>query len=191
MINWWNALSDLEQFFAVIAIPSTIILVIQTIISAFTFGGDSDVDTMDTDTSIELSDISFRMFTVRGFIAFFSIFGWSGLVMLKNQVPVGVSIFLAVIFGMLSMALVAYAFILFMKLQSNGALNINNAIGISGTVYIPIPPNRKGRGKITILVSERLSEFDAVTDEDLQISSELAVTVVAVTGENTLVVISK
>ena len=191
MVNWWNGLIGLEEFFAVIAIPSTIILFLQTILSIFSFGGDGDIDIHDGDTLAEISDASLRMFTVRGFIAFFSVFGWSGLVMLKNQLPVGISIMLAIIFGLFSMAFVAYAFMLFMKLQSNGALNVNNAIGTSGTVYISIPENRKGKGKISALVSGRLTEFDAVTDEDLQISSQKEVTVVAITGENTLVVTSK
>ena len=44
MIAWWNDLSIVQQVFYLIAIPSTVILLIQTILLLFGFGHDSEAD---------------------------------------------------------------------------------------------------------------------------------------------------
>ena len=44
MFEWWNALSTIQQVFYILAIPSTIILVLQTILLLFGIGGDHDAD---------------------------------------------------------------------------------------------------------------------------------------------------
>ena len=45
MINWWNNLDTVQQVFALIAIPSTLIMVIQTIMLVIGMAGDViDID---------------------------------------------------------------------------------------------------------------------------------------------------
>ena len=44
MINWWNSLELTQQIFACIAIPSTLILLIQTILLLIGIGNGSDAD---------------------------------------------------------------------------------------------------------------------------------------------------
>lgn len=199
MVEWWNTLTSLERFFATVAIPSTLILFLQTIMLVMSFGGDladmdGDVDTsdgFDDDMDDTIADGGLRLFTVRGFVAFFSVFGWSGIVFLKSEIPPTLSVLFAVILGFLSMAFIAFSLAMFLKLQSNGTVDVENAIGVKGVVYLPIPSERGGVGKITALVSGRLTEFEAVTDEKETIKTQASVTVVAITGGNTLVVISK
>ncbi len=55
-VEWWNALELVTQIFYCIAIPATLILVIQTVLMFFGFDdGDADVDfDLDADTDIEL-----------------------------------------------------------------------------------------------------------------------------------------
>ena len=56
-IEWWNALSLSAQIFYCIAIPATLVLVIQTVLMFFGFDdGDADVDLdadFDTDTDLD------------------------------------------------------------------------------------------------------------------------------------------
>ncbi len=61
MAEWWDALSGLQQFFYYIAIPATLVLVIQFILSVIGLTGDSDADVGgDTDGDIEFdSDVDF------------------------------------------------------------------------------------------------------------------------------------
>ena len=55
MFEWWNALSTIQQVFYILAIPSTIILVLQTILLLFGIGGDHDADiSADTDAGMDI-----------------------------------------------------------------------------------------------------------------------------------------
>lgn len=198
MIEWWDSLTQLERVFAAVAIPSTIILLLQTVLLLFGLGGDhdgdmsveTDHDTMDNthDHTHHSQDSGLRIFTVRGFVAFFSVFGWAGIVFLRSGMSIPFSVIVSLLLGVLAMVFIAVALVGFLKLQSDGTTDIHTAIGLSGTVYISIPPSRSGTGKITALVSGSWGEFDACTDCERKINTDEAVLIVAVSGGNTLVV---
>ena len=42
--NWWESLEIIQQVFACIAIPATVILVLQTLLLLFGLGGSHDID---------------------------------------------------------------------------------------------------------------------------------------------------
>ena len=44
MMDWWNGLDLTEQIFALIAIPSTLVLLIQTLLMLFGIGDGVDTD---------------------------------------------------------------------------------------------------------------------------------------------------
>ena len=74
------------------------------------------------------------------------------------------------------------------KLQYDGTEDIKDALGVSGTVYMRIPPARTGKGKINAIIQGKLCEKFAVTDEETMINRDEEVTVVGITGEETLIV---
>lgn len=57
MTEWWESLSTLVRVLYCIAVPSTLLLLLQTILSISGFGGDSDVNISDT-SGIDMGDIS-------------------------------------------------------------------------------------------------------------------------------------
>lgn len=57
MTEWWESLSTLVQVLYCIAVPSTLLLLLQTILSISGFGGDSDVNLSDT-SGIDMGDMS-------------------------------------------------------------------------------------------------------------------------------------
>lgn len=65
---------------------------------------------------------------------------------------------------------------------------MRNAVGLSGTVYLTIPPARSETGKVTLLLQERLTQIDAVTDCETPIKTGAEVVVVGVSGKTTLIV---
>lgn len=193
MVAWWDSLAELERIFAAIAIPATVILVVQTILLLFGLSGSSDGDlSVDNDQGGLSHDHDFdpglRIFTVRGFIAFFSVFGWSGIVFLRFGTSTAFAIIAALILGFISMVLVGLAIWGFIKLQADGTANIHSAVGSTATVYIAIPPRRKGLGKVTVMVSGSLKELDACTDYEKKIPRDEIVNVIDVSGESNLVV---
>ena len=213
MHEWWTGLTILQQVFLYAAVPATLILVIQTIMllvglgqggSGMPEGGmDSDgaFDDIDVDdgvfgdaydlhdvSGVEAPDAGLSLFTVRGIITFFSIFGWGGLAISRSGANDAASILVALLLGSVAMLLMAMALRSFSKLQSSGNISLDNALGKSGSVYITIPANRENRGKVSLLVQERLGEFDAVTDEEGAIHTGEEVTVVGISNRNTVVV---
>jgi len=209
MAEWWNGLTVLEQVFYYCAIPSTIILVIQTLLSIlgighgdsdFNFDGhidtslDSDVDTMGG-TAAESSSIdaaesasSLRFFSVRGIVAFFSLFGWVGVVLAEEGLNTILIFFIATICGLIGMFVIAMMFYLISKMQRNGNINIKNAIGKKGQVYLTIPAKQSGKGKIQITIQERYTEVNAMTNSLKPLPTGTMVRVVDVIDINTLLV---
>ena len=206
MLDWWNNLELIQQIFYVIAIPSTLILLLQTILLLFGFGHDSEADVdhdlgMDTDHDADVGVdhdydhdhdsgaehvAGLRLLTVRGIVAFLAMCGWVGIALLDMGVNPVVASCLALLAGLLAMFLVALFMKFAFKMQQSGNLDLNNAVGLTGEVYIPIPED--GKGKVTLVIQERFMEMDAVCPgQSLKTGQRVKVT--EVTESNTLVVV--
>lgn len=198
--SWWEALTLLQQIFALFAIPATIVLVLQTILLLFGFGESSDLDTptdmsdvsdvgqTDFDDNVDITDASgLRLFTVRGLVAFFSIGGWLGIALIQSNVQEFLAVIIAFLGGLLAMLLMAYITKWMLSFQEEGNLEIKNAVAGIGQVYITIPPNRSGSGKIMLTVQNKLVELEAVTDYDQPLKTNSQVQVVSTFGSSLVV----
>lgn len=167
MLAWWNGLTLTAQIFAAVAIPATVIMVLQSILTLLGFGADGDIDAdgvpdadLDTDTE------GLGLISIRGIVAFFSIGGWAGYVAEMGGLPTLISVLISLAAGLAALFGVALLFKSVYKLQGSGNLNIENAVGKTGKVYLPIPPKGQGQGKISVLLQDRLVELDAVNAGD-------------------------
>lgn len=195
MIEWWNGMELIGQIFALIAIPATLVLVIQTVLLLFGIGDDDlDLDGVDVtgdgigDTPGDGGGDGLALFSVRGVMAMAAVGGWSGLVMYEAGINVTVTVLLALAFGFMALVGIAFFMRLAMRLQQNGTLDLGYAIGRVGTVYIPIPENMSGNGKINLAMQERFIEVDAMTTAERRLSTGESVRVVS-TNENGMVVV--
>ncbi len=199
MLDWWMSLGSAGQVFACMAIPATLILFLQTVLTIIGFGGDDGVDADadgeadgieldDADDTGESLDGGLRVFTLRGIIAFFSVMGWVGAVCSGSGLHLAWSVLIAVASGFVAMVVIALLMRALFKLQYDGTEDIKDALGVSGTVYMRIPPARTGKGKINAIIQGKLCEKFAVTDEETMILCDEEVTVVGITGEETLIV---
>ncbi len=205
MTEWWIALGSAGQVFACIAIPATVMLIVQMILTLIGLGGDdadADVGADDSsDVALEtdggndgidgdgdILDGGLRVFTLRGLIAFFSVMGWVGTICCGSELNIALSILISVASGVLAMIVIALLMKWLFSLQYDGTENIRDALGVSGTVYMRIPPSRSGKGKVNAIVQGKLCERDAVTDEETTINYGEEITVVGISGEETLIV---
>ena len=210
MLDWWNSLGAVAQIFYCVAIPSTLVLLIQTVMMFLGFGedgsGDDIPDTIPDDVSdIDIGDGVFgentvseasdafgleglRVFTVRGFVAFFVVFGWVGVVMQNEGARLWLTLLVSTLCGFAMMLVMAWLLKAVMKLRNDGNTDNRNAIGTSGKVYLTIPPSRTGEGKIQVMLQGSYVERGAVTDDEEAIPTGSEVVVVGVSGQTDLVV---
>ena len=211
MTQWWEALTTFEKVLWFIAIPFSFILVIQMILTFTGMGGEDtdigpgDVSGGDLDLSSDAvtdsgsathsagdamgSDVAFNFFTIRNFIAFFTLFGWAGIAAYNGGLSKFWTIIIAVVAGIIAMAIVSMLFYFLNKLQdSGGALNIRNAINQVGDVYLPIKANNGNVGKIQINVQGAVREMQAITKGDKDLPTGTVIKVTGVASDHILVV---
>ena len=105
MINWWNSMDLTGQIFALIAIPSTLVLLVQSVMLIFGAGaGDGGLDLdgdgiPDTPGSEGDGDGGLALFSLRGIMSMAAVAGWSGLVMHEAEIPLVLTVSLAAAFG--------------------------------------------------------------------------------------------
>lgn len=185
IFSFFTEQTTLMQIFWGSAIISTVIMLIQTILSLI---GMSDLD-LEVGVDGGLDDCSGAdLFTIKNIVNFFVGFGWAGvsfrsyiesdllLVLISLLVGVGFVVIFIIIFKQL------------MKLESNSAVGADACVGRTADVYLRIPANRSGKGKIQLSLNGAAREFDAVTDESEPIPSGAVVTVQEVVGKSLLLV---
>ena len=90
-------------------------------------------------------------------------FSWTGISFYKIIPNQTVLILLAVAVG----GLFVYFFFLIirtlMRLSEDNTFKLSETIGKTAEVYVPIPENKSGRGKITISVRGTMHELEAMT----------------------------
>jgi hypothetical protein len=169
--NW-----TLVKMYMACAAAGGAVLIGQTGLNLFGLGGDTDIDPdMDVD-SLEGGD-SLSFLSVRalaGFLTFFGLVGWMGTNKEWGTVVTSLAAFAS---GSTVMVFVALMMRFFQRLSSSGTLKPEHAVGSSATVYLRIPGEKSGRGKITVLVGGRSLEFEAVTSgPELPTGSECTIT---------------
>ena len=132
------------------------------------------------------SDVSFKALSFQGLTAFFMMFGLVGWAMIReSRYSAPVSALAAAAAGIGTVWLLKFLFESAGKLQSSGTLNLNNAIGREGTVYLTIRPGQVG--KVQIAVQNPLETLDATTEQTDEIKTGQRVKVVKLSA-NLLVV---
>lgn len=151
-------------------------------------GGALDVDG-DSDISDHGASVPFglRLLSLRSIIAFVAIGGWVGYTVCY-ALDWYYALIIALACGFAAACAMAAAMLGMEKLQSNGNLNPLNAVGKTGTVYLTVPPERSGKGKVNILIQERYAEYEAVTDSGSPLPTASEIKVIGHVGANVLIV---
>ncbi len=130
-----------------------------------------------------------RLFTLRSIIAFFAVGGWMGVAAIGWKLPTVLVFILALLAGWIALYFVAWSIRAALRMQQNGNVVLDNAVGKTGEVYIPIPTSKRGFGKVNVIVQDRLCEFDAVTEAQRELKTGESITVTGVISENVLLVV--
>ncbi len=198
-----------EAVFAVIAWVSSILLILQMVASWFGgFGGhdlgDGGLDLGHGDLShgFDHGDFSHGgaehpdgvghagpgVISVRTVLAFLVGFGWAGVILLRSGVVLFLAILGAALVGVIFLLVVFWLAVQIYRLSESGTIDSRNALGQSGTVYLPIPAKGQGKGQVQVVVQNRLRELPAVTDEEAPLPTGTRIQVVKVLDDGSMLV---
>lgn len=184
----WQSLELIEKIYWCIAIPFSVLFLIQIILTFF--GGDIDDIEADGDSDVSIehdTGIEFQFITLKNLVAFFTIFGWAGVACLDSGLGIGKTLIISFLSGFVMMTIMASIVYFMGKLTDSGTLNLNNAVGRTGSVYLTIPAKRNGLGKVQIKV-QGLQTLDAMTDNEEDIKTGAVVDVIKILNNEILVV---
>lgn len=129
--------------------------------------------------------------SARALAAGLTFFGLGGLLGAQLGLGAILSLPVGVVLGMVAQVGTAKALQLMTRFEQDRTLILDRAIGQSGIVYLTVPADRSGLGKVHVTVQERLVECPAITRHEA-IPTGQPVLVVDVDEEypGTLVVVS-
>ena len=188
MEEWWSSLGLFMQSVWCITLFASLVFIIQTIM---TFVGMDTDGGMDIDTGTDMPGDGdsgpCQLFTFRNFINFLLGFGWS---IISFQGAIGnqfVLILVSAAIGVLLVMAVMAIFRFMSRMEQSGTINMANALGCKGNVYLKIPAGKGGEGKVQISIQGAIREFDALTlGEELETGAPIKV--VEVINDSTLLV---
>ena len=184
----WESIALIEKIYWCFAIPFSIIFIIQVILTVF----GSDLHGIEADGDVDGtiahdSGIDFQFLSLKNIIAFFTIFGWTGIICIDLGVATWATVLISTLCGLTMMLIMASIMYLMGKLTENGTFQMKSAMGKIGTVYLTIPAQRNGMGQIQINV-QGFRTIDAVTDNEEDITTGSIVEVVDIINNDILLV---
>jgi hypothetical protein len=186
MVEWFQELTSFQKTYWVITGISTLIFLF-VLISTF-MGADTD-DIGDIDAEIDAdTGAGFQFFTLKNVVAFFAIFGWSGIASIDTGNSKSITIIISLLCGLAMMFVMAAMFYYISKLTSSGTLKMKNALNSIGEVYLTVGANRSKIGKIQIKIQGALRELEALTDYDEDLNQGKIIKVIEVTNNGILII---
>lgn len=149
----------METIFLGCAVVGTAILVIQFALAAIGLEGE------DIESAPDASWF-FSVLSLKSLVAAVAFFGLGGMAANSFGLPTYVAVLSGLIAAAFAMVLVTWLMHLLYDLRSDGTVHIENTLGLPAEVYLSIPGQGTGFGKVLISVQERTMEYKALTDGD-------------------------
>lgn len=167
-MEWWSTLSAVMKVLWVITLSASLVFVIQSVMTFLGADVDGGVD-FDSGGNVDASSgepgADMGLLTFRNFVNFFLGFGWSAILLHEQVKSVAVLMIISVLVGLGLVFAVMMLFKWLSGMQQSGTIDVfKSAANCQGTVYLAIPANRGGEGKVQITINNSVREYAAVTD---------------------------
>lgn len=193
----------MENLFLICAIFGSTVIVLQFVLMLLGFGhegvhghdfdagghdfghqhGGHDGNTLDSDTdhdiahSPSLSNWLFGLLSVRSVITFIAFFGLAGMAALAAEWTTLQTVVVAIGVGGAAVMFMNQIFRAIFRLRADGTVRIDHAVGLPATVYLGIPGDGRGWGKIQLMLQNRTMEYEASTpSQPLPTGTQVVVT---------------
>lgn len=166
-------MSTLQQSFWWVAIVASLIFLVQLI---FTIIGTDFSDGLHADFNGDLDAVHgpFQLFSFRNLINFLMGFGWTGVAFYQSIPNQTFLILLATAVGILFVVIFFVIIKQILKLTEDNTFNIEKLVGKTAEVYLRIPGQRSGKGKVQVSLNGSNHELLAVTETEEIASGNLA-----------------
>ena len=144
-------------------------------------------DAPDTDHDGHAAD-GLYLFSVRALAAGLLFFGLAGLGVMAAGWPAWAALGIAAGAGLAAAVATAALVRALLRFEHGGAVRIDQALGQPATVYLSVPGERQGVGKVTLRLQNRTVELQAITARE-GIPTGSPVVVVDVAGPDTVEVV--
>ena len=171
-----------RAIFCTIAWAATLLAALMFVISFFTdFDGSGDADLPAGDGA------DTGMFSFRAVVGFFLGFGWGGYI---SQQAIGNALWACGIglgVGVVMFLLVAMLIRMIYGLRSDGNITADSLVGLTGTVYVSIPPHGETGGQVQVAHPNQFITIAAVQQGAESLPAGTRITVIAsVAGQVTV-----
>ncbi|MBQ0151525.1 MAG: serine protease [Chryseobacterium sp.] len=185
MFEFLENLEPLHKGFWYIAIATSFLFLLQTIM---TFTGSDTADSLSDHTDGDLHiDSPFQLFSLRNLINFLLGFGWTGVAFYDSISSTTLLIIISLLVGIGFVLFFFFLIAQILKLTEDNTFDIKDLIGRDGEVYLTIPSDLKGKGKVLISSNGTQHELQAMTESNETIVSGDLVRVLSI-NEKTLIV---
>jgi hypothetical protein len=181
-----NSLDPLLRSFWYVAIPASLIFIIQTLMTFIGADATDGVDA-DFDSNLEGTEAPFQLFSLRNMINFLLGFSWSGISFYGLISNAGLLIVIAVVVGLVFMALFFVIISQLNKLAEDNSFKFSDTVNHTAEVYLTIPEKKTGVGQVLVSVHGSTHQLKAMTEE-ASIPSGAMVKVVGILNKDILIV---
>lgn len=180
-------LDPLLRIFWYIAIPVSLFFIIQTI-ATFVGGGDAGDISTDVDGDVGFGDSLKDIFSLRAVVDFLLGFSWGGIAFFSLIPNKPLLIFVSVLIGIAFVVIFIFVIKRVMKLAEDDSFRIDETLNKTAEVYLTIPANGAGKGKVLISVRGSVRELEAMTNGAEPLGNKTAVKVVEIKNNEILIV---
>lgn len=185
MFDYLQSIDPLLRIFWYVAIPTSIVFLLQTVM---TFMGGDFSDGIDADFDGNLEDSGpFQMFSLRNLINFLLGFSWSGISFFSLIENKSLLIVIAFFIGVAFVGIFFFVMNQILKLSEDNTFKFDHTLGKIAEVYLPIPAQKSGFGKVIITLNGSTRELDAMTAGD-KIETKALVKVTNIENNRILIV---
>jgi hypothetical protein len=170
-------------FFLVCLVLGGAVLALQIAAGFLGLGGDHDLFFGHHDVGGSDVGEGLQLLSVRSIAAALAAYGASGL-WLATFMPGWAAVLVAAVPGFLAALGTAYLMGSLTRLESDGSLRLEEAVGATGQVYLTVPADQTGTGLVQFPLQGRSVELKAVTREKEALKTGVSVLVISVDPEN-------
>ena len=164
VLEYFLNLEPMLLIYWVIALVASFIFLIQTILVILGLDGGADFDA-DFDGNLE-GDSSFHWLSFRNIVNFMLGFGWAGVLLYDVIVSPALLVLASTGTGVIFVLMFLMIMQQFRKLEENNTFTIQKTLNKTAQVYLTIPAQKKGKGKILISVNGTTHELDALSESE-------------------------